>query len=274
MKVFRASISYKNFFTENDLINELGAGTYGIVYKTFNSISGNKHATKVLKKNLFKQDYWKRIKTEIEIIKTVNHPNLIKFVDSFENSEYYFILMEYLKDGNLTKFMKSKLYLTESIVKIIIFQLANALQYLKSLGIIHRDIKPDNILIDKTNDELKIKLSDFGLAKVIFNNETTNECCGSILFSAPELLRKRDYGHAVDIWSLGVLIYYLLTYSFPFNVNLDTVMIVKSICVDTLSFVKLAERSLEATDLIKKCLNRDVDRRISIDEVLKHPWFD
>jgi len=265
---------YKNFFTNNELINELGAGTYGIVYKTFNIISGNKHATKILKKNLIRQDYWKRIKSEMEMIKTVNHPNIIKFVDTFENSEYYFIVLEYIKDGNLTKCMKSKLYLSENTVKIIIFQLANALQYLKSLGIIHRDIKPDNILVDKSEDDLKIKLSDFGLAKVLFNKETTNECCGSIPFSAPELLRKRDYGHAVDIWSLGVLIYYLLTYSFPFNMNLDKNVLVKSICADTLSFAKLSNRSNDATDLIKKCLNRDVVRRISIEEVLKHPWFD
>jgi len=274
LKVIRAAMTYKNFFTDNELIKELGAGTFGIVYKTFNTISGNKHATKILKKNFIRQDYWKRIKTEIEIIKTVNHPNIIKFVDTFENSEYYFMVLEYLKDGNLTKFIKSKLYLSENTVKTIIFQLANSLKYLKRLGIIHRDIKPDNILVDKTNDELKIKLTDFGFAKVLFNKETTNECLGSIPFSAPELLRKSDYGHGVDIWSLGVLIYYLLTYSFPFNVNLDKSMLIKSICIDTFSFTKLANRSIEATDLIKKCLNRDVDRRINIDDMIKHPWFD
>jgi len=270
----RKNVSYRNFFNDYEINKEIGKGTFGKVYKCTHLTFRNKNATKILKKNISKLDYWIRIKSEFEILKTINHPNIIKYIDSYENSEYYFIVLEYKKLGNLTNLLKTKKIISESTVKKIILQIANALQYLNSLGIVHRDIKPDNILIDINENEVNAKLSDFGLAKVLTVNETTNECCGSIPFCAPELLKKQAYNTNVDVWSLGILIYFLLSSNFPFKTYKDKPQLIKRICNDNYSYLNISNRSINVCDLIKECLNKNAKNRISIDEVLKHPWFE
>ena len=159
------------------------------------------------------------------------------------------------------------------MIKKIILPLAQALQYLNKFGVVHRDIKPDNILVEKKDEELKVRLSDFGLAKILSKNETSNECCGSVPFCAPELLKRQNYGVSVDVWSLGMLIFYLLSSSFPFIAYKDKGLLVRSICCDKYSYSNISNRSSNVSNLIRKCLKKDVNKRICIDEVLNHPWF-
>jgi len=279
IKVLRDCTNYKNFFKNYNLLSILGEGTYGEVFVSEDMKSKVKVATKIIKKNNDKQDYWKRIKTEIDVLKIVNHPNIVKFVENYENSEYYFIVMEYLKYGSLTTFLQYKSFkVKEKTIARITYQIALALEYLHDLGIIHRDLKADNILIsvdDRTSEkDIRIKLTDFGLAKILSKFETTTECCGSILFSAPELLYKKNYAASVDIWSLGINIFYFLTGSFPFKIYKEKDKVLKSICHKDFSFDLLLKRSVEVKDLIKKCLVKDVTKRLTISEVLSHPWFD
>ena len=271
----RDSALYKNFFSDYKFSTNIGVGAFGEVFLTKSLTSNEVFATKIIKKNGIKKDDWQKIKNEIDILQLVDHPNIIKFKDLYENSEFYFIITEYLKFGSLTTFISTNI-IKESTAKCIIKQLASALKYLNGVGIIHRDLKPDNIMIQSktyNNEEVKVKLIDFGLAKFIGKNETTSECCETIPFCAPELLNQDSYNYEVDIWSLGINTYYLLTETFPFKIHKTKKNMLKCICKDSLNMNILQVRSLDAVDFIMHCLKKNSKKRMNIDEVLDHPWL-
>ncbi len=217
------------------------------------------------------------LKTEIDIIKISKHPNIVKFIDNFENSEFIFIIMEYIKFGTLQDIIKSKvLNFNEEAVAAIAYQLANALKYLHKYGIIHRDLKPENIMIEEKSENLSnivIKVVDFGFGKILGKNERTKESYGSLAFTAPEVLSRIPYNNSIDIWSLGVIIYYMIDNDVPFRgKNKDETY--NFICEKELIFPKkFKDLSNEVLDLIFCCLIKKPHKRISIDRVLNHSWF-
>ena len=273
----RKTAKYQNYFTDYCILSELGEGTYGKVVVSKQSKSSLKHATKILEKVQDKKGYHKRVLTEIDILERCDHPNIIKYYDYYENSEYFFINLEYLKLGNLTTFLKNNKKLKEKTVMNITLQIAQSISYLHKLGIVHRDIKPDNILVDyqqsDINNPIKVIITDFGLAKLLGKDETSKECCGSLLYCAPEVLDRKPYNKCVDIWALGINTYYLITRKYPFKVCKERKDMYKSICADDFSFEGIFNKSPEVNDFIRRCLEKDKSKRITIEEVLNHPWF-
>jgi serine/threonine protein kinase len=222
------------------------------------------------------------MKTEIEILKLVRHPNIVQYFDYYENYDYIFLVMEYLKCGTLEEYLKSnKKNMSEETVSRIVFQIANGLFYLKQYGIIHRDIKPSNIMIVKDDksqikDNISIKLMDFGLSKIIGPKEKSNEICGTISYIAPEVLKKEPYNYKVDIWSLGIITYYLLSRILPFDSNRNDITNIAAQIIN--KKVEYPERiwkefSKEVLDFLGRCLDKNYETRINIDEILNHPWL-
>ena len=159
-------------------------------------------------------------KREIEILQLCQHPNIIKLLDTFENEDYIYIVMECLKGGDLFTYLeKRKFKISEARACEIIHSLAAALYYLHSYGIVHRDIKLDNILMEDDSETSEAKIVDFGLSKMIGPNEYCNEPFGTFGYVAPEVLSQEPYDKAVDIWGLGVVAYILLTGRSPFQEN-------------------------------------------------------
>ena len=278
LNTLRSSLGYKNYFENYNIVNELGNGSYGIVYLCQQIELQKQFATKIIKKSSVKYDYWKRVKTEIEILQKADHPNIIKYIDSYENSEYHFIVMEYVKYGNLSKYVQQNKKLKEVTVSNIIYQMATTLKYLHSLGIMHRDIKPDNILLNgsrefKNTTYPLVKITDFGLAKILTPGEYSRDSCGSILFCSPESLQNKSYNTSADIWSLGMNAFFLLTCSFPFKVSKDKNEIQNIICFEGLNYYLLENRSSEALDFIQRCLERKINKRMNIEEIISHPWI-
>ena len=169
------------------------------------------------------------------------------------------------------------------MVANISYQISDALLYLNKYGILHRDLKPDNILVNilkKESDKevseiIEIKLMDFGLSKIIGNSETTNEGYGTIAFIAPEILQRYPYNYKVDIWSLGVIMFYLVSGELPFVPNLKKVdEIILNICKKDPYFSKKFNNiNSDLINLIKRCLEKKPEKRITIEEVINDIWF-
>ena len=275
-KQLRQSIGYLNFFDFYQIIDDIGKGSFGDVKLGQNTKTKEKVAIKIIDKKRLKVDDLELVEREIAIMKSINHPNTISFVDHFENSEYFFIVMEYVNES-LNDYIKTRNKLTEHSYAKIIYQVASGLKYLHEFGIIHRDIKPDNILMDSSDVEVKAKIADFGLSKILSPRENTSEGFGTIVFIAPEILLRKPYNNSVDIWSLGVMTYFIVTKTYPFyDENLEAKVIASKIIHKSVKFreSEWKSKSKEVIEFIKLCLEKDFINRINIDQVLSHKWLD
>lgn len=277
---FREAFHFKNFFEHYEIIKDIGEGNFGIVKLGVHKQTKEKVAIKIIKKDDLLSNRMERIKNEIDIMKICQHPNIVHLIDHFENADFIFIVMDYFQGGNLLEFNnKLKQSKTnaqyESIISDIMLQIAKGLQYLHSLGIVHRDLKPQNIMLlnDSTTD-IQIKIMDFGLSKVIAQNEKLKEGMGTITYIAPEILIGSAYDFKVDVWSLGVTWFYVLSGHFPFddnNSDINEEMFVNNAVNQELMFFKKEwdKYKKENVKLIAKCLVKEPEKRISVDEFIK-----
>jgi tRNA A-37 threonylcarbamoyl transferase component Bud32 len=277
---FREAFHFKNFFEHYEIVKDIGEGNFGIVKLGVHKQTKEKVAIKIIKKDGLLSNRMERIKNEIDIMKICQHPNIVHLIDHFENADFIFIVMDYFQGGNLLEF-NNKLKQTktnaqyESIISDIMLQIAKGLQYLHSLGIVHRDLKPQNIMLlnDSTTD-IQIKIMDFGLSKVIAQNEKLKEGMGTITYIAPEILIGSSYDFKVDVWSLGVTWFYVLSGHFPFDDNnseINEEMFVNNAVNQELMFFKKEwdKYKKENVKLIAKCLVKEPEKRISVDEFIK-----
>lgn len=279
---FRKVMEIRNIENFYDVSLELGKGQFGLVKLGVNKITREKVAVKIISKTKLSAKDADLIKSEIDImqfLKNSNNQNIVKMIDLFENETNIYIVMEYLSGGNLHTYLTEKgEILTEIQVKEIMRQIVDGVRYLHKFGIIHRDLKPENILlVEKTNKAPKLKIMDFGLSKVIASHEKTKEGYGSLCYSAPEILSKKNYDHKIDVWSIGVIAYFLLSGLFPFDdVNDDIYKIAKKITSDELQFpdnTNFIYCSDQVKDFISKCLEKKINSRFDINQVVRQTWF-
>lgn len=204
---------------------------------------------------------------EIRIMKQAQHPFICRFYEAFETESALYIVMEYVNSGCLLDEIYKYGKISERDASIIFAELMLALKYLhKTCHAAHRDIKPENILLDENHN---IRLIDFGLSSIHDKNSLMKTQCGSIYYAAPELILGVEYTNKVDVWSSGVLLYLMLTGGFPFKETNASVLAQKIVSQD----VEFPSNiSLQAKDLIMRMLTRQPRDRISVDEILEHPW--
>jgi len=186
--------------------------------------------------------------------------------------------MEYIPYGDLKNHLLTYKYdeLTEKKLSEITFQIASALKYLHFYGIIHRDLKPENILVASSDkNSILVKVMDFGFAKIVAPTEKANEGYGTLCYVAPEIILRTPYNNSVDIWSLGIILFYLSSGEFPFDSTVSNKEIAKKICYTPLKFnTKIwLKRSSELKDIIKGCLEKDMKKRFTIDQVFSHDFI-
>ncbi len=146
------------------------------------------------------------------------HPNIVKLLDLFENLEHYYIVLECMEGKDMFDYLKSRSFqITEERAKELMMQLILAVQYLHSYGIVHRDLKLENIMMTDNSEQSVPKLVDFGLAKILGPTEKSDEPFGTLGYVAPEVLKKEPYSFSCDLWSLGCICYALLSGSLPFD---------------------------------------------------------
>ena len=276
-QALKEAFGYLNFFDYYEMLDDLGEGIFGSVKLGVEKKTKERVAIKIIKKNKTKQSDIELVRTEIDVMKLCHHPNVVQLLDHFENAEYIFIVMEYIRGGRLTDYMKEKKFnFTEKRAAEIIYQISLGVKYLHKYGIIHRDLKPDNIMLTEASDKGQIKIMDFGLSKILGKKEKTVDGFGTLTFVSPEVLIRKPYNKEIDIWSIGVILYLILSGDLPFDDEEDDEQkIAKSIVFNEVDFPqkKFGNRSKEVINLIKKCLTKEPKNRIKIDEILKSDWI-
>jgi len=246
----------------------IGKGSFSTIYKGY-STKTNKHYA--IKEIVFDKKQKKtNIKREFSLLKKLNHPNIIKLHDVIIDTNYnniYFII-DYYPKGDLSQFLKRR-PLKEKYCKKYLKQLSCGLEYLLSNNILHRDLKPQNILLTDTYD---IKLTDFGFARIINKNEMINTLCGSPMYMAPEIINKRDYDIKSDLWSVGIIMYEMIYGGVPYRVN-NFIELLKKINHEQITFDEKIYTTKECNDLLKNLLQKNPLQRITWDDFFNHSWF-
>lgn len=270
------------FLQQYTLLERLGKGHFAEVFLCVEKSTGTRYAVKIFTKHHGMEERSKTdgLQQEIAVLMGVSHPNVLCLKDTFNEKNAVYLVLELAPEGELFNHIVMKQKLTEDETRHLFIQLFQGIKYLHERNIVHRDIKPENILV--VDKEMHVKLADFGLAKIIGEESFTTTLCGTPSYVAPEILaegRHRKYTKAVDIWSLGVVLYICLCgfppfsdelYSreFPFTLSQQ----IKSGRFDYPSpyWDSVGDPAL---DLIDHMLVVDSEERYTVDQCLSHPWI-
>ena len=260
-------------------IKDLGSGSYGSVYQAKNIVMDNIVAIKVIEKVQDNMVDDLEIKNEINILKSLSHPNIVKIYEFFDTVLYYYIVTEYCKKGELFSYIKNKY--SEKQLAVLFYQVFSGLCYLHEKKILHRDLKLENLMVSEIEKDIItgeeyfwIKIIDFGTAKIFEKNKTEKAVIGSSYYIAPEVLKQR-YNEKCDTWSVGVILYMTLVGVAPFDGRTDEDIIRRiKIGKYNKNDIRFIEHSEEVKDLVYKLLEKNIDKRLSAKEALNHPWFE
>ena len=267
-----------NPYQKYKIINKTGDGAYGSVFCAINIHTGVKIAMKkILKIKENKVDDME-IKNEFNILKKLDHPNIVKIFEFYDSNSNYYIITEYCKYGELYRHIYYNY--SERQLCVLFYQVFSGLCYLHEKNIIHRDIKLENIMISDIEKDIItkeeyfwIKIIDFGTAKIFQKNKKEKTVIGSTYYIAPEVLKKK-YNEKCDTWSIGVVLFMLITGVPPFDGknDKDIILSIQKGKYDK-NNKKLLNYSKDVQDLLSKLLEVNVDKRFSSYEALNHPWF-
>ena len=273
----KKATGFTNLLDIYDVKQKLGNGKFGLVKLGVNKQTKEKVAIKIMNKNKMDSSDVELMRTEIEILKICQHPNIIRLYDIFENIDYIYIIMEYCPGGDLFSYLENRNFkVSEERAAILMKKMCDAVFYFQSFfGVIHRDLKPENVLMTSDKDDGDIRILDFGLSKISIPNEKCTEPYGTLTYCAPEIILDEPYNKEVDMWSLGIMTYLMVSGRLPFNSE-DENKIARKIAFDEPDYEKNScwkTLSCECIDFIKKLLNKDPKKRMIIEDAIKHPWF-
>ena len=270
------SQSNKNPSDDYKRVKFLGEGSYASVYCVENKITGAQRAMKIINKNEnYSAEDDKEILNEINILRTLDHPNILKIFEFYSSKESYSLVTELCNLGELFNEIVDNGPFNENYSAYVMFQIFSAINYCHGMKIVHRDLKPENILIVARNENglPQVKVADFGTSKMFEKGVVQKKLVGSSYYIAPEVLKKH-YDEKCDIWSCGVIMYILLSGRPPFPGDSDKEIMDKvALGKYDLEESPFDQLSNAGKDLIKKLLVKDPKKRITASEALNHAWF-
>ena len=269
LPVDRPNNKNKNLLSEYNIIKIIGRGNFSIVKLGEHKLTKEKVAIKIMKKSqIINQDDLIRIDREIQMLKSLNHENVIKIYNIFEDLKRFYIIMEYCENGELFNRIVEKNRLTEDESAIFYYQLINGLEYIHKNNIIHRDLKPENLLLSK--DDI-LKIIDFGLSNYSRYDILLDTPCGSPCYASPEMVNGQRYnGFLTDIWSTGIILYAMICGYLPFEDNNDGKLFEKIFYCKIHYPKHIGELPL---DLLKKIIVSDPCKRITLEQIKQHPFY-
>ncbi|KAI8887060.1 Pkinase-domain-containing protein, partial [Backusella circina FSU 941] len=271
-----------------ELQRTLGKGSMGKVKLAVHSGTGEKVAVKIIKRSHFQlnamstptkqekkieksKEETRELRTirEAHIMMLLRHPHIVRLKSFVAVGHYFYILMDYVNGGQLLHYIVKRQKLSEEIACHFSRQIVSALDYMHRNSIVHRDLKIENILIDRSGKNIKI--IDFGLSNLFCPEKRLTTYCGSLYFAAPELLMSKPYkGPEIDVWSLGVVIYVMVTGAVPFD---DKSMAGLHEKIKRGQVVYPSYLSPECQNLLSRIFVTDPSKRIILADVMRHPWI-
>ena len=276
VEAIRKVVHYSNLNDLYEVKGSLGKGKFGLVKLGVHKESGREVAIKIINKKLVGPVDVQQVKSEIDILKIAKHPNIIKLYDVFENEKCIYIIMEYCAGGDLFSYIEKRGFkLKEERAAEIIHKLCTTVFFLHQYGIVHRDLKPENILMTDDSDTADIRLVDFGLGKIIGPGETCTEPFGTFSYVAPEVLQEKPYNFKVDLFAIGIITYLLVAGFLPFDHETSEKEIARQTVYEPTPFPSSIWKniSIEAKMFVDNLLEKDPEKRMSIQEVLQHKWL-
>ena len=266
----------KDIRKEFKFVKPLGGGHFGTVRKAYRRSDKEPYHYFAVKsisiKNMTQKDYDDLVK-EVDIISNLDHPNIIKFYETYHDECFFHIVMELCKGKEVFDNICNHGYLPEKKVQNIIFKVLLAIAHCHSRGITHRDLKPENILFESLKPDAEIKLIDFGLSRKYSKDEKMHTILGTPYYVAPEVL-KGEYDEKCDIWSIGAMTYLMLCGDPPFTGGSNHEIFKKIMKADLkFNLYKWKNISDDAKDFVKLCLNKNAGQRPSASQAVNHKWF-
>ena len=263
-------LNRENIFDVYEFCGKISSGYYGTVNKAY--IKGNKtkfYAVKTIAKENLSQKNLKNLISEIQVLSKLDHPNIVKYYETYDDDKNFHLIMELCEGGELFDRIAKNKRLSEKAAAEILFKLTHAISHCHSRGIVHRDMKAENVLFEsKSNDKNDVKLIDFGLAKKQ-NKNKMHSIVGTPCYVAPEVLNG-SYDKKCDIWGLGVLTYIMLYGRYPFDDVNKNILFEK---IKTKEPIYNCKLSKEANNIIRLMLNKDPNKRPDAQELLDNLWF-
>lgn len=277
------------FLANYDVSETLGNGNFSEVKACVHITQGEKRAVKIIDKQKFLQFQQKRasqlsIFDEINVLEKLDHPNIIKCYETFDTPTHKYLVMELLRGGDLLQHILDQGHFSESEAKRLFQELCEGVRYIHKQDIVHRDMKPENILLTEKTDRTKLhfKIADFGLARSNYKSKDCKTFCGTPHYFAPEVINtfrnkevgeldKAGYGKQADLWSLGVILYIMLSGVPPFeDDDLYDQILDGQYEFDVHEWKSVSD---SAKDLVKSLMKVDPKKRLTIEQALEHNWF-
>jgi len=251
----------------------LGEGGYSVVKLGISNIDKKKVAVKIVQRSGLSHEDELSLRSEVDILLKLKHANIVQAYDFFEEDKVFYVILECLEGGELFDRIVKKTYYNEKEARDLVVIVLQAIKYCHDRNIIHRDLKPENLLLTSKHDDANIKLADFGFATYCDGYNITTQC-GTPGYIAPEILERKPYGKPVDMWSFGVILYILLGGYPPFHDENQSRLFRKITRADYQFHPDYwGSVSDEAKDLIRGLLTLDMNKRITVDQALRHPWL-
>jgi len=250
----------------------LGRGAFSVVRKGVHNHTGKSFAVKIIQKKMVRLEVLER---EISIMQKIRHPHVLSMQEVFEDATTVSIVLDLVNGGELFEKVIQRGHFSEKDASILVKQILDAVSYLHANGIAHRDLKPENLLCSD-DQNIHIFVSDFGLSRLLNEGEfqQMSTQCGSLEYCAPEVLSGSKYEKSVDLWSVGVISYILLTGFFPFyDPDRNPAVMYEKIQNVQYDWEDCPVVSPEAKDFVSRLLVYDPRGRMNAEEALKHPWI-